>query len=156
MPTIFLETSISAPIDVCFNLSRSIDLHIISTSETKEKAIAGRMSGLIEMGETVTWQANHFCIRQKLTSKITAMDYPNSFCDEMVQGAFKSFKHDHLFKETNGKTTMIDIFKFASPLGLLGKIADLILLKSYLTSLLKQRNLVIKQFAESDNWKKIV
>src|ERR1700759_359494 len=92
-----LSTMIDAPIQVCFDLSRSIDLHIESTKQTGEKAIAGRTSGLIEMGESVTWRAKHFGVWQNLTSKITEFKSPDYFTDEMVSGAFKSFRHEHLF-----------------------------------------------------------
>lgn len=69
MPVIELETFIHADIGTCFDLSRSIDLHTLSTAKTKEKAIAGKISGLIGMNETVTWQATHFFVRQTFTSK---------------------------------------------------------------------------------------
>jgi hypothetical protein len=60
MPTINLTTEINAPIEICFDLSRSIDLHKHSMEHTGEEAIAGRTSGLIEDGEFVTWQAKTF------------------------------------------------------------------------------------------------
>ena len=60
MPTIYLSTFIRATPTTTFDLSRSIDLHQISTKQTQEKVIAGRMSGLIELGESVTWRAKHF------------------------------------------------------------------------------------------------
>ena len=69
MSFIKLETYISAPIEKVFDLARSIDLHKVSTLGTNEEAIAGRTTGLIELGETVTWQAKHFGLYQKLTVK---------------------------------------------------------------------------------------
>ena len=77
MPTIKLETHINAPIQLCFDLSTSIDLHKISTAATNEKAIAGTTEGLINLNECVTWEATHFGIRQQLTTKITGFDSPN-------------------------------------------------------------------------------
>src|ERR1700733_15775427 len=117
MPSIILETPINAPIERCFDLSRSIDLHTDSMQHTGEKAIAGRTSGLIELGESVTWEAKHFGIRQTLTSKITEFNYPNCFVDEQVRGAFKSFRHEHRFVQQDGQTLMTDTFTFKSPLG---------------------------------------
>ncbi|MDB5139031.1 MAG: cell division protein [Mucilaginibacter sp.] len=148
MTRIELSTHINAPIERCFDLSRSIDLHMESTKQTGEQAIAGRTSGLISLGETVTWRAKHFGIRQTLTSKITQFDSPNSFTDEMISGAFKSFRHEHLFFDVNNQTVMKDIFIFESPLGMLGELANFLFLGSYMTKLLKQRNQVIKQTAE--------
>lgn len=148
MPTIELHTRINAPIEKVFNLSRSIDLHMESTKQTGEQAIAGRTSGLIELGETVTWRAKHFGIRQNLTSKITEFNSPTLFVDEMVSGAFKSFRHEHHFSQVDGQTLMKDIFVFESPLGVLGKLFNWLTLKKYMTNLLETRNKVIKEAAE--------
>jgi len=152
LPTITLETYINAPIERVFDLSRSIDLHMISTHQTKEQAFAGKTSGLIGLGETVTWRASHFGIRQMLTSKITAYTYPHTFTDEMVDRAFKSFTHQHTFAATEHDTSVKDVFSYVSPLGILGRLADALFLKRYMTKLLKQRNQVIKHYAESDLW----
>ena len=151
MTQIELSTPINAPIERCFDLARSIDLHVESMNQTGEKAIAGRTSGLIELGETVTWQAKHLGIRQTLTSKITQFDYPNSFTDEMVKGAFKSIRHEHLFYAINDQTVMKDIFIFESPYGMLGELVNFLFLSRYMTNLLKNRNKVIKEAAEGDH-----
>lgn len=150
MPVIYIETFIDAPIEKCFDLARSIDLHMESTKHTGETAIAGKTSGIIELNETVTWRAKHFGIWQTLTSKITEMERPQYFVDEMAQGAFKAFRHEHRFESVADRTKMIDIFDYTSPLGLLGKLADRLFLKSYMRRLLIKRNEVIKRHAEGD------
>ncbi len=150
MTQIELSTQINAPISRCFDLARSIDLHMESTKQTGEKAIAGRTSGLIRLGETVTWRAKHFGIWQTLTSKITQFDYPNSFTDEMVDGAFKRFRHEHLFYAVNDQTLMKDIFLFESPFGQLGEWANFLFLGRYMNDLLEKRNSVIKAAASQD------
>ncbi len=150
MPLILLTTKIACPIEVAFDLSRSIDLHEKSTEQTNEKAIAGRTSGLINLGESVTWEATHFGIRQRLSTEITQFERPYHFRDSMVKGAFQRFDHDHNFSEENGLTVMIDRFDYESPLGLLGTIADSLFLKRYMTSLLLKRNNLIQKIAESD------
>jgi ligand-binding SRPBCC domain-containing protein len=156
MPKIELQTFIKANKEIVFDLSRSIDLHKISTEHTNEEAIAGKTSGLIEINEGVTWRAKHFGIYQNLTSKITAFDRPNYFKDEMIKGAFKSFEHIHIFKESYNSTLMIDNFEYESPLGILGKLADALFLKKYIKNLLQKRNKIIKIYAESDRWKSII
>jgi len=156
MPRIELRTEINSSKEIVFDLSRSIDLHKISTVHTNETAIAGKTSGLIGMDESVTWRAKHFGLYQKLTSKITEFERPNMFVDEMVKGAFKSFRHEHHFMDSNGGTLMIDYFEYKSPFGFLGKIADKLFLKKYMTDLLSERNRIVKDFAETDKWKKIV
>jgi len=151
MPTLYLTTFIHAKPEILFDLSRDIDLHQISTQHTHEKVVAGRMSGLIELGESVTWRAKHFGFFQELTSKITAFDRPNSFTDEMVRGVFKSFQHVHQFEAVDNGTNMIDIFSYTSPLGILGKLADYLFLKKYMKELLINRNTIIKEYAENQN-----
>lgn len=148
MPLIKLRTEIAAPVDVVFDLARSIDMHKQSMEHTQEEAIAGRTSGLIEMGETVTWRARHFGVMQTLTSKVTGFERPNYFADEMVKGAFKSFRHEHHFESSETGTLLIDHFYYTSPLGFLGKLADWLFLKKYMTRLLERRNRLMKEVAE--------
>lgn len=148
MARIRIATVIDAPIECCFDLARDIDFHTRSLAHTCEIAIAGRTSGLIELGETVTWEGRHFGVWQRFTSKITAFERPTYFRDEMVAGAFKSFAHDHRFESTNGGTTMIDEVWFRSPFGILGIVVDAVLLKRYMTRLLAGRAEAIKREAE--------
>ncbi|OCT15817.1 cell division protein [Paenibacillus pectinilyticus] len=154
MPIIESELYINAPIEVCFDLARSIDIHAKSTSQTKERAIGGVTSGLIELGQSVTWEAIHFGIKQQLTAQITEMDFPHRFVDEQIRGAFKRFRHTHEFIEVNGGTLMIDIFEYDAPFGIMGKLASALFLKSYMERFLMKRNIYIKKVAEEDYKKK--
>ncbi len=156
MPVIRLITKVRAPIQICFDLSRSIDLHTISTKQTGESAIAGVTSGLINLHETVTWRAKHLGVWQTLTSKITQFDQPHFFVDEMMKGAFKRFRHAHYFEEKNGSTCITDVFDYTSPFGIIGKAVDALFLKKYMTRLLTVRNSTIKEYAESDKWKTVL
>ncbi len=156
MPTITLITNIKAPIERCFDLSRSIDLHTISNPGTKERAIAGTTSGLINEGESVTWTAIHLGFRQQLCSKITEMRRPVRFVDEMVSGAFKSLRHEHLFESKDGVTVMKDVFTYEVPMGVLGKWFDQLILCNYMKKLLADRNNVIKEYAEGNEWSRLL
>ncbi len=156
MPKIVLKTEIHSTIEICFDLSRSIDLHKISTAHTNEEAIDGKTSGLIGLNETVTWQATHFGIKQKLTSKITAFKQPNYFVDEQIKGIFKSFYHEHKFEQFGEKAIMTDSFEFESPFGWIGKIFNHVILTNYMKTLLINRNNVIKDFAETEKWKSVL
>ena len=153
MPVIEMDLFIKAPINRVFDLSRSIDVHMDSQSRYKEKAVAGVTSGLIELGQEVTWQATHFGIRQRLGVAIVAMDRPRHFRDAQRFGAFKSFEHDHFFEEHGEDTLLKDVFNYRSPLGILGHIADFVFLKRYMTGLLEERNQMIKAIAESSRWR---
>lgn len=154
MPTIELITHIAAPLDRCFDLSRSIDLHQRSLAASGERAVAGVTAGLIGLGETVTWEARYFGVRQRLTTRITAFDRPRHFRDSMVAGAFSRFDHDHWFDPADGGGTMVrDVFDFDAPLGMLGRIAEKAFLTRYMRRLLAERNVTIKRVAESDAWR---
>lgn len=156
MPVIHLDTYIKSPIQRVFDLSRSIEFHTKSTAHTKEKVVAGKRNGLLQLDEVVTWKAKHFGVWQKLTAKITEYDAPNYFADEMISGAFKSFKHKHYFEEKEGNTLMTDIFEYTSPFGILGQLVDIIFLKTYMKKFLQKRNEILKSTAENDLWQKFI
>ncbi|MFT9849281.1 SRPBCC family protein [Aneurinibacillus sp. REN35] len=48
MPTIYHELFIGAPIALCFDLARDVDVHTRTVSRTKEMAVGGVTSGLLE------------------------------------------------------------------------------------------------------------
>jgi len=156
MNKIELTTLIKAPIELCFDLARSIDLHKISVQHTNEEAVGGVTRGLIGPNQKVLWQATHLGFRQTLETQISKFTRPFFFTDEMVSGVFKTMIHDHFFYAMNEDTVMIDHFYFESPFGLFGEAADFIFLKRYLTKLLEQRNETIKFYAESDKWREIL
>lgn len=124
MPIITLAMKIHVPIEVCFDLARSIEMHLQSTEATRERAVAGVTHGLLGLNQEVTWEATHFGIRQRFTSRITAFDRPNHFRDSQVCGPFRRFDHDHTFTIEAGSVIMTDVFDYESPLGLLGSCAD--------------------------------
>ena len=156
MPTINLETRIAAPVERVFDLARSIDAHMSTTAGTGERAVEGRTTGLIEASETVTWEARHLGIRQRLTSKITAMERPHFFVDEMVRGTFATMHHRHEFTADGDGALMRDIFEFTAPLGPLGWLAEKIFLTAYMEKFLVQRNAGLKALAESVGWRKFL
>jgi ligand-binding SRPBCC domain-containing protein len=148
-------TLIHAPVERCFDLARSIEVHLLGNTHSGEQATAGTCTGLIGPGQQVTWRARHFGVRQHLTSAITAFDPPTYFQDTMLRGAFHSMQHDHHFRGlSDGTTEMRDDFRFSAPLGPLGWLAERIALRRYMRNLLIERNLVIKQVAESNAWQK--
>ena len=149
MPHITLHTLITADQATVFDLARSIDLHTTSLEHTNERAIAGRTSGLIELGESVTWRARHFGIYQTLTAVVTEMDRPHYFVDEMQEGVFARFRHRHSFVQRGAQTIMTDTFDYTAPLGPLGRLADWLFLTTYMRRLLEQRNVHLKAQAEA-------
>lgn len=150
MALIKLSTYMEGPIAHCFDLARSVAIHLQSTAHTREKVVAGRTEGLFEMGDTVTWEARHLGIVQRLSVRITAMEPPFFFEDEMTKGAFSSMRHQHSFREEGTGTVMEDVFHYTVPFGLVGRVFDALFLKRYMTGLLIRRNEVIKEAAEKE------
>jgi ligand-binding SRPBCC domain-containing protein len=148
MPVICLETPIHAPIDRCFDLARSIEIHLRSTEKTREKVVGRAATGLLGPNDEVTWEATHLGFRQRLSSRISVFNPPYHFRDSMVRGAFRSFDHDHFFEQDQGITIMKDRFEYTSPFGLLGGLADVLFLKHYMERLLRIRANVIRVAAE--------
>lgn len=111
--------------------------------------MGGVTTGLLELGDEVTWEAVHFGIKQRLTARVTRLERPRLLEDQMVRGAFHAFTHRHEFRPQNGGTVMVDTFAYTSPLGILGRIADVLFLERYLRRFLADRALHIKRVAES-------
>lgn len=149
MTSIKIRTKIKAPIQTVFDISRDIDVHQQSASPTHETAIDGVTTGLINFNETVTWRGKHFGFYLTHKSRITAMNLYEYFVDEMEEGKFKSFRHEHFFYEKNGITTMKDKLYYEVPYGLLGELFDFLFLKNHLINFLIERNKILKKLSEN-------
>lgn len=149
MTRIKIRTKINAPIQTVFDISGDIDVQQKSASPTKETAIDGITSGLINYNETVTWRGKHFGFYLTHKSRITAMNLYDYFVDEMEDGKFKSFRHEHLFIEKNGLTVMKDKIHYEVPYGVFGELFDFLFLKNHLINFVLARNKVLKELAES-------
>ena len=148
MTTIKITTHYFAPIETVFNTNRDIDIHQQSASKTKEVAIAGITSGLINKNETVTWKGKHFGVYLTHQSVISEMIFPTYFVDEQLKGQFKSFKHQHFFEQKENYVEVRDLLEYETPFGIFGKLFDKLLLKKHLTNFIIHRNAVLKDLAE--------
>lgn len=151
-----LDTLIDAPRERCFLLSLSVDLQMLTAKAAGEKAVGGKTTGVLELGDSITWLAKHFGIYQKVTSMIVKYKYPEFFCDRMMKGPFNSYRHEHYFVNSGDRTVMKDLILFESPGSMYGKLVNKIILKNYMDNFLEKRNKVIKMFAESDRWKNVL
>lgn len=133
------RTESTLPPEQLFDLARSIDLHVESQRGSAERAVAGVTSGLIGLGQQVTWRARHFGIPLTMTSRVTRLDFPESFTDEQVRGPFASFRHVHGFEATPTGSVMTDSVEFTAPLGVLGRLAEKLVLARYLERLIVRR-----------------
>lgn len=148
-----LATLVLAPPGPVFDLSLSVELHLGSMRGAREQAVAGVTSGHLVLGDTVTWRARHFGVPWRLTSVISAYERPSFFVDEQVRGPFRHWHHAHTFEATleNGTeaTLMRDVVDFSAPAGPLGAVAELLVLRRYMTALVLRRNAYLKHIAEA-------
>jgi ligand-binding SRPBCC domain-containing protein len=150
VPRFEVVTLIAAPPDRVFDVSLDVDVHTASMARSGEQIIGGVMAGRLEPGESVTWQARHFGLKWRMTSKITAWDRPAYFADEQVAGPFRHWHHSHHFQPGElGDTVMRDVINHAAPLGALGAIAEVLALCHYMPRLIRLRNHHIKTVAEA-------
>jgi ligand-binding SRPBCC domain-containing protein len=148
MPTIILETKINASAETCFDLIRDVRIHARAISGANNSATAVVIDGVMGLGQTVTFEARRFGLRQKLTVRVAEFDRPRLLVDEMTEGAFRSFSHVHEFEDEHGGTLMRDTLVWESPFRLAGRIFDGLFLKRHLTTLVSARNAALKQLAE--------
>ncbi|GAA3143046.1 hypothetical protein GCM10010466_37530 [Planomonospora alba] len=151
MPSFEIVTHVMAPPERVFDISLDVDVHTASMAGSSEIAVGGVTAGNLKLGDTVTWQARHFGIRWRMTSTISAYDRPGYFVDEQASGPFKRWYHAHYFRPYgNDGTVMSDVVEFAAPLGPLGRIAEILVLRHYMPKLILIRNQHIKQIAEDN------
>ena len=143
MAELVVETLIDAPPERCFDLARSVELHLESAAATGERAVAGTTSGLLGPGDCVTWEARHLGLRHRLSVRITAFDRPRLFRDEQISGPFRRLRHDHLFEPVADGTRMTDVFEFATFVPPL----DRLVLAPYLRRFLTRRADAIRRAA---------
>jgi ligand-binding SRPBCC domain-containing protein len=135
-----VETRIDAEIEDAFDLARSIDAHVESSAFTGERVVEpGRLSGLLELGDLVTFEGVHFGIRQRFTVKIVEMDRPHRYVDEVVKSAFRFMRHVHEFRTDGAATIMTDTIEWRSPFGILGRIADVLFVKRHLQTFVREK-----------------
>ncbi|MFG2500125.1 SRPBCC family protein [Streptomyces sp. NPDC048441] len=134
-------TALSAPPDQVFDACLDVEAHTRSMASSSERAVAGITRGSLTLGQSVTFQARHFGVTWRLTARITSWEPSRHFVDEQVAGPFKEWRHAHTFEpDGRGGTVMTDAIEFASPLGVLGRIADRAVLSWYMPRLIKSRN----------------
>lgn len=149
MPVINLVTEIHAPIDRCFDLCRDLETHSRTVAYTQERLVGEKKEGLAELGDVLVFEAVHFGIRQRLSSKITELVRPTLFADVALSGAFQSLTHRHEFTPIPGGTLMRDRLEWTSPLGVLGRFADVLFLRRHMLRFLVTRNRNLKAIVEA-------
>jgi len=140
MRRIDIVTEIGAPPALVFDTSLRVDVHTESMAASGERVVSGVTSGVLRLGDRVTWQARHFGRTWRMTAAITALARPTYFVDEQVAGPFAIWRHAHHFTTAPGGTEMRDTIEFAAPYGFLGRVAEAAFLERYMARLIAIRN----------------
>lgn len=149
MTTIRIETRIRAPIELCFDLARDVEAHARSAAFSSERVVPpGRTSGLLELGDLVAFEGRHFGMRQRFVARITELQRPDRFVDEMVSGVFRWLRHTHEFEADDEGTVMIDTLEWEAPLGFLGLVADRLFLRRHMRWFVETKQKGLKAIAE--------
>ena len=157
MITLRTEILVFAPQQRCFDLARSVEMHVLSAKPIGGKAVAGRTAGLSERHDRTTWSARFFGVRFTLSTEITEFDAPHHFADVLCRGMLAHFGHQYTFQPIGAAQTRItDELSFESPLGVLGRLFDRVILRSWMQAAANFRALCLKRIAESEQWQKYV
>jgi len=74
----------------------------------------------------------------------------------MSQGALASFKHLRHFKKIQNGTLVIDEIYYSLPNKFWAPWVDRFFLNGKLNELLKERNKILKEYAESNKWRALL
>jgi len=125
-----------------------MNAHADSMAKSGERIVSCPPGGMLGLGDEVTFEAVHLGVRQRLTSRIVEFDRPRRFVDEMVRGAFASFRHVHEFTDEGGSVLVRETATWRSPLGILGAIADALVVERHLRTFLETKLSGLKAVAE--------
>lgn len=157
MNKIEFNTHIKAPVERCFDLSRSIDFHKISLSPVlKEESVAGCTTGLIGPNQHALMQSRLWGMVFSTELKITKFNPPYFLSFEIADSNFQSAIHDYYFYDIGNETVMVNHFYYKLKLGLMGEIANLLFLEKYLVKVISQRNDLLREYAETNKWQEVL
>ena len=98
-------TLVQAPMERCFRLALSVDLH---RAATQDVPFAGRTSGLLGPGKTVGWKHSRLGWKLKRESLVDLWRPFTFFHEVMVTGTFGFYEHEHHFAPMNDGTRIRD------------------------------------------------
>lgn len=146
MGEITVRTWIAAPPEVCFDFARDVAAHAESAAFTRERLVApGRLDGLLAEGDLVCFEGRHFGMRHRFCARITHLDRPRVFVDEMTEGFFRSLRHAHWFSAHDGGTLMTDHLEWRAPLG---RLMDAVYMTRHLRWFVRAKQERLKEIIE--------
>lgn len=161
------STTINAPIERCFALSTRIELvqRTLGMKLIDSGAVGGVTTGHVTANSRVVWRGWKFGLPIEHRSLVTAFELPHTgsdgqltayFEDSQERGRFANYRHEHFFYQLGRNTELEDRIHFMLPFGPLGRLAAKLLLAPHMSKLARQRLAMIKELAESEDWREWV
>ena len=154
MPTVKLTTRVNAPVDRCFDLYRSVSLHVDSYKHAHERAVGPITSGLVGPGDVAAFRMRALGFPYRMSVKVVAYDRPLHFRDSQTEGFFLRADHDHYFAVEDGTTLVTDVFDYTPRFSWLGTLLDRLIVGRYVRWTIGQKNANVKRVAEGGDWKR--
>jgi ligand-binding SRPBCC domain-containing protein len=149
MAVVRTTTLIHAPVNTVFTLARDVAQHAAALVTTGERAVEpGRTEGLLELGDLYCLRAKHLGLPWSVDVRIITLDEDELIASTQIRGPFRRLEHEHRFVVTGAGTLLTDEVRWVAPAGLLGKLADEIVLRRRLLWILTVRNAHLKRWAE--------
>jgi len=152
MGRIVRETRIAAPRECVFDLARHVEAHVATMPEERAEGA----TGLLELGDRVTFRQRQFGVPFSLTAEVTKMDPPSRFEDEQRSGVFGSLVHTHTFEDADdGETVMRDDVQFTMPFEPVGRLGAPVA-RRRLQALVDYHAKALEELAEGDGWRRFL
>ena len=150
MGRIVVRTRVRAPAARCFELARDVGVHCRTSAFVGERVLPpGRTEGLLELGDSIRFEGRHFGVRLQMTAAVVEMVPPHLFVDRATGGGFKWLRHVHEFVEYDGGTEMIDRLEWRTSWGVLGTVADRLVIERHMMRYLTTKQNAFKTLAEN-------
>ena len=153
MHTLVSKVVVNAPIERCFDITRSIEAHEDTSILIGGRAVSGTTTGLSELGDETTWSAGFFGLRFKVRTRIEELEAPIRICEKRVSGIPRPFDHTYVLGLVDGGVLIEDHFNIGFPFGALGDFFLKVVLLKRLTVVQNHRLESIRKICEGDNWR---
>ena len=98
-----------------------------------------------------------FGIKTTWVTEITKVSHGSYFVDEQRIGPYKLWHHQHIIKPTATGVLMEDIVSYSPPMGILGRIANALIIRNKLEEIFAfRKKAIIERFGDDDQSMKII
>jgi len=132
--------------------SNPMNLSVITPPEMKFVILTKLTDKPIYTGMNIDYTVSPlFNIAMRWTTEITGVNAPHVFTDQQKRGPYRLWEHTHTFKAVPGGVHMTDNVKYALPLGFLGDIAHVMVIKNKLKHIFDFRAIKLKELFKAEN-----